>query len=65
MEVRVHTEAATAPTDHVIVPLRLDESLVVELEASTLPLEWRRYPQVGEVELGEPVPVQYDPRLFG
>jgi len=44
LEIRVHTSARTAPEDHVIVPIQIPDDGVAELDPSTLPAGWRRYP---------------------
>ena len=105
LEIRVHTEVATAPRNHVVLPLDVPDRLVATLDAATLPQDWRRFPapsalaaygdawvrsreslgllvpsavvpeelnlllnpkhpDLSQVVVGDPTPVQYDPRLF-
>jgi RES domain-containing protein len=44
LEMRVHLSAETAPTDHVLIPIEVDDDLVAELDPATLPQGWRRFP---------------------
>ena len=44
LEMRVHASPATAPTDHVMIPIEIADHLVAELDPATLPPGWRRFP---------------------
>lgn len=44
LEVRVHASAGLAPTTHVAIPVTIPDAIIEELDAATLPPNWREYP---------------------
>jgi len=49
LEMLVHASRSTAPVTHVAVEVVFPEAIVVELDASSLPADWRTYPALASL----------------
>jgi len=49
LEMLVHVSRSTAPNTHVAIEVVFPEDILLELDASSLPADWRRYPALASL----------------